>query len=76
VLHEAGQVFFGLFGKNTLMALGGSLNQLQIPFIAFVAFYYEIDRACAAFVLFWFFDVFIDVSIYMEEGRFLKLSII
>ena len=58
------------------MVLGGSLNQLLIPFIAFAAFYYKRDRAGAAFVLRWFFGDFIDVSIYMEDGRFLKLSLI
>ena len=58
------------------MVLWGSLNQLLIPFIAFVAFYYKRDRAGAAFVLLWFFGDFIDVSIYMADGRFLKLSLI
>ena len=58
------------------MVLWGSLNQLLIPFIAFAAFYYKRDRAGAAFDLLWFFGDFIDVSIYMVDGRFLKLSII
>ena len=39
VFHEAGHVLFGLFGNNTLMVLGGSLNQLLISFIAFAPFY-------------------------------------
>ena len=58
------------------MVLEGSLNQLLIPFIAFAAFYYKIDQACATFALLWFFDNFIDVSIYMADGRFWKLSLI
>ena len=58
------------------MVLGGSLNQLLIPFIAFVAFYYKRYQAGAAFALLSFFDDFIDLSIYMADGRFLKLSII
>jgi hypothetical protein len=76
VFHEAGHVLFGLFGNNTLMVLGGSLNQLLIPFIAFAAFFYKRDRAGAAFALLWFFGNFIDVSIYMADGRFLKLPLI
>jgi hypothetical protein len=76
VFHEAGHVLFGLFGNNTLMVLGGSLNQLLIPFIAFSAFFYKRDRAGAAFALLWFFGNFIDVSIYMADGRFLKLPLI
>jgi hypothetical protein len=58
------------------MVLWGSLNQLLILFIAFAAFYYKRDRAGAAFVLLWFLGDFIDVSIYMEDGRLLKLSLI
>lgn len=76
VFHEAGHVLFGLFGNNTLMVLGGSLNQLLIPFIAYAAFFYKRDRAGAAFALLWFFGNFIDVSIYMADGRFLKLPLI
>ena len=56
------------------MVLGGSLNQLLIPFIAFVAFYYKRYQAGAAFALLSFFGDFIDLSIYMADGRFLKLS--
>jgi hypothetical protein len=58
------------------MVLGSRLNQLLIPFIAFAAFYYKRDRAGADFALLWFFGDFIDVSIYMADGRFLKLSLI
>ena len=76
VFHEAGHVLFGSFGNNTLMVLGGSLNQLLIPFITFAAFYYKRDRAGAAFALLWFFGNFIDESIYMADGRFLKLPLI
>jgi hypothetical protein len=76
VFHEAGHILFGLFGNNTLMVLGGSLNQLLIPLIAFAAFFCKRDRAGAAFALLWFFGNFIDVSIYMADGRFLKLPLI
>ncbi|MBC8286604.1 MAG: hypothetical protein H8E42_03925 [Nitrospinae bacterium] len=76
VFHEAGHILFGLFGNDTLMILGGSLNQLLIPFIVFISFFYKRDRAGAAFALLWFFGNFIDVSIYMADGRFLKLPLI
>ena len=58
------------------MVLGGSLNQLLIPFITFAAFYYKIDRAGAAFALLWFFGNFIDVNIYMADGRFFNLYLV
>ena len=76
VFHEAGHALFGLFGNNTLMILGGILNQLLIPFIVFASFFYHRDRAGTAFALLWFFGNFIDVSIYMADGRFLKLPLI
>ena len=76
VFHEAGHVLFGLSGNNTLMILGGSLNQLLIPFIVFVSFFYKRDRAGSAFALLWFFGNFVDVSIYMADGRFLRLPLI
>jgi hypothetical protein len=76
VSHEAGHVLFALYGNNTLMVLWCTLNQRLIPFIAFAVFYYKRDRAGAAFALLWFFGNFIDVSIYMADRRFLKLSLI
>jgi hypothetical protein len=51
VSHEAKQVFFALISINTLMVLGGSLNQMLIPFIPFAAFYYKREGEGAAFAL-------------------------
>ncbi len=76
VFHEAGHVLFGIFGNDTLTILGGSLNQLLIPFITFLSFFYQRDKVGVSFALLWFFGNFIDVSIYMADGRFLKLPLI
>ena len=76
VFHEAGHILFGFFGNDTLAIFGGSLNQLLIPFVIFLSFYYNRDRAGTAFALMWFFGNFIDVSIYMADGRFLTLPLI
>ncbi|MBT5375414.1 MAG: hypothetical protein HOL15_01210 [Nitrospinaceae bacterium] len=76
VFHEAGHILFAIFGNDTLTILGGSLNQLLIPFIAFSAFFYNRDPAGTAFALLWFFGNFIDVSLYMADGRFLELPLI
>ncbi|MBT3510807.1 MAG: hypothetical protein HN472_14820 [Nitrospina sp.] len=76
VFHEAGHLLFGIFGNDTLMTIGGSLNQLLIPFVVFASFFYNRDRAGTGFALIWFFGNFIDVSIYMADGRFLKLPLI
>ena len=76
VFHEAGHVLFGIFGNNTLTVFGGSLNQILIPFITFSSFHYQRDKVGASFGLLWFFGNFIDVSIYMADGRYLKLPLI
>jgi hypothetical protein len=76
VFHEAGHVIFAIFGNRTLTILGGSLNQLLIPFIVLITFFKKGDTAGTGFTLFWFFGNFLDVGIYMADGRFLKLPLI
>jgi hypothetical protein len=75
VFHEAGHILFGFIGNDTLMILGGSLNQILIPFIVFLSFAHKRDQTGTAFALIWFFGNFIDVSIYMADGRFFKASL-
>jgi hypothetical protein len=76
VFHEAGHVLFAIFGNQTLTILGGSLNQLLIPLIILITFFYKRDTAGTGFALFWFFGNFLDVGIYMADGRYLKLPLI
>jgi hypothetical protein len=76
VFHEAGHVLFAIFGNQTLTILGGSLNQLLIPLITLITFFYKRDTAGTGFALFWFFGNFLDVGIYMADARFLKLPLI
>ncbi|MBN4077792.1 hypothetical protein JYT29_00490 [Nitrospina gracilis] len=53
VLHEAGHVLFAIFGNQTLTILGSSLNQLLIPSIVLITFFYKRDTAGTVFALFW-----------------------
>lgn len=76
VFHEAGHLIFAIFGNRTLTILGGSINQLLIPFIVLVTFFYKRDTAGTVFALFWFFGNFLDVGIYMADGRYLDLPLI
>ena len=76
VFHEAGHMLFAIFGNRTLTILGGSLNQLLIPFIVLATFIYRKDTAGTGFALFWFFGNFLDVGIYMADGRYLRLPLI
>ncbi len=76
VFHEAGHILFAIFGNRTLTILGGSLNQLLIPLIVLITFFYKRDTAGTGFALLWFFGNFLDVGIYMADARFLKLPLI
>ncbi len=76
VFHEAGHVLFAVFGNRTLTVLGGSLNQIMIPLIILIGFFYKNDTAGTGFALFWFFGNFLDVGIYMADGRYLNLPLI
>jgi len=76
VFHEAGHLIFAIFGNRTLTVLGGSLNQLLIPFVVLITFFYKNDTAGTGFALFWFFGNFLDVGIYMADGRYLDLPLI
>ncbi len=76
VFHEAGHLLFAIFGNRTLTILGGTLNQLLIPLIVLITFFYKRDTAGTGFALFWFFGNFLDVGIYMADARFLKLPLI
>ena len=45
VFHEGGHRIFGIFGNRSLTILGGSLNQVLIPFIVVVAFWQQRDAS-------------------------------
>lgn len=76
IFHEAGHWIFGIFGNRTLAILGGSLNQVLIPFIVACSFWSRKDTVGFAFGLFWLFENFLDVSIYMADARALALPLI
>lgn len=76
VFHEAGHWIFGVLGNETLMILGGSLNQVLIPLVVAVAFWARRDAAGFAFALFWMFENFLDVAVYMADARALELPLI
>jgi len=76
VFHEGGHWIFGIFGIRTLTILGGSLNQLLVPFIVFVAFWQRRDASGTAFGLVWLFINFLEVAIYMADARHPVLPLI
>lgn len=76
VFHEAGHWIFGVFGSETLMILGGSLNQVLIPLVVAASFWARREAVGFAFGLFWMFESFVDVSVYMADARALQLPLI
>ncbi len=76
VFHEAGHMIFAVFGNETLTILGGSLGQLLIPLIVAVAFFMRRDYPGFAFGVFWMFESLLDVALYMQDARELKLQLI
>jgi hypothetical protein len=76
VFHEAGHMIFAVFGNNTLTIFGGSLNQILIPLIVAGAFWVRRDTLGFAFGLFWCFENFLDIAVYMDDARALQMPLI
>jgi len=74
--HEAGHVFFRFFGRF-MHSLGGSLGQLLMPVICFIALRYKTrDDFGAAVCLWWFGENFVDMAPYMNDARSLSLPLL
>ncbi len=74
--HEAGHIFFGLFGEF-LTVLGGSLFQLIMPMICVVVLLLKTrDPFGASVALWWFGENFIDMAPYINDARSLELMLL
>jgi len=75
-IHEAGHVFFRLFGEFMMIA-GGSLFQLLLPFGIGVAFYVkQRDPFGAAMCLWWTGASLVDLSPYIYDALYPKLTLL
>jgi len=75
-IHEAGHVFFRLFGEFMMVA-GGSLFQLLLPFGIGVAFYVkQRDPFGAAMCLWWTGARLVDLSPYIYDALYPKLTLL
>ncbi len=73
-IHEAGHLFFSVFGK-TIGILGGSLNQILAPVIWF--FVAKREGSSLTNVALFFTGVsVVDVSIYVKDAELLLLPLI
>lgn len=75
VFHEAGHVFFRLFGKF-IYALGGSLMQIIIPSIIAGFFFRNNYRTGLQVALLWLGQNFINISVYAADARAQKLPLL
>lgn len=75
VIHEAGHVFFSLFGKF-IYTLGGTLMQIIIPSIIALFFLRNNYRTGVQFGLLWLGQNFINISVYAADARAQKLPLL
>jgi len=69
MIHEAGHPFFSWFGSYTLTILGGTLGELIVPLLCAAAFFWRREIPGVAFSLFWFFENFLYIGVYMADAR-------
>ena len=75
VIHEAGHVFFSLFGKF-IYTLGGTLMQVIIPSIIAGFFFRNSYKTGVQFALLWLGQNFINISVYAADARSQKLPLL
>ena len=73
-IHEAGHLFFGIFGR-TISILGGSLMQVLAPLAWYFVALYEHSRLSNVALVFTGISL-IDVSIYIKDAAVLQLPLI
>jgi hypothetical protein len=67
--HEAGHLFFQLFGR-WMTSLGGTLGQLLIPLSClFILLVKTMDPFGASVSLWWFGENFMDIAPYINDAR-------
>lgn len=74
-IHEAGHVFFMLFGKY-VYTLGGTLMQVIIPSIIALYFFRNFYRTGVQFSLLWLGQNFINISVYAADAQARRLPLL
>jgi hypothetical protein len=74
--HEAGHILFGPFG-DLLTSLGGSLLQILVPVVCWIAFVTRHPNAFGQAVMCWWTgENLLDVAIYINDARALSLTLL
>jgi hypothetical protein len=67
--HEAGHIFFQIFGR-WMTSLGGTLGQLLIPFVCLLVLLIKTrDPFGASAALWWVGESFMDIAPYINDAR-------
>ena len=74
-IHEAGHIFFRIFGEFMGVA-GGSLFQIIVPVVFFGYFVYHEKPFSASVVLFWIGQSFLDVYVYADDAVRMQLPLL
>ena len=75
IVHEAGHLLFGWFGP-TLGLWGGTLNELLVPFLLALYFAFYRQTTGVTFAMFFFFENFLYISVYMADARAQVLTLV
>jgi len=75
VIHEAGHIFFFLFGKF-IYTLGGTLMQIILPSIIVFYFFRNMYRTGMQIGLLWLGQNLINISVYAADARAHKLPLL
>ena len=75
VIHEAGHLFFSIFGKF-IYTLGGTLMQIIIPSIIAGYFFRNNYRTGVQFGLLWLGQNIINISVYAADAKAQKLHLL
>ena len=74
--HEAGHLFFSPFG-DLMTSLGGSLTQVLVPVICWIAFSTTSPSPFGAAVMCWWAgENLMDVAVYINDARSLTLTLL
>lgn len=75
IIHEAGHLFFGWFGR-TIGILGGTLGELLVPLLCAVYFGWAREAPGFTFASFWFFENLPYIGVYMADARSQSLPLV
>lgn len=76
LFHEAGHPLFGLFGSDTLAALGGTLMQVLVPLALTIGFWFKRQPLGTALCGQWAGENLLYVARYMADARAQELPLV